>query len=292
MGLIGIDLGGTQLRVAVADDRGRLKTVVRRATRPLAGVSTSSTASWRRSRMRWTRTAPRHDGCGRSHRAPGAGRPGGRLSSARQSARFQKRAPQSNSDSGNGHPSFLHHDAHLAALGEHQRGAARAPGGDLRDVSTGIGAGLILHGELYAGAHGSRARSAISSCSATGRCAPAAFAVASRRSPAVPGSAARARAGAANAGQRAPRAHEPGRRTWRAPPAPAIRWQPRSWRMPAPTSGSRSGRSSTSSNPQLIVLGAACSGGRPTASPYAPVDERVVLEGLAPGLRIVAPRSG
>jgi len=37
MGLIGIDLGGTQLRVAVADDRGRLKTVVRRATEAARG---------------------------------------------------------------------------------------------------------------------------------------------------------------------------------------------------------------------------------------------------------------
>src|SRR2546430_2849053 len=32
MAFVGIDLGGTQLRVAVADDRGRLKTVVRHPT--------------------------------------------------------------------------------------------------------------------------------------------------------------------------------------------------------------------------------------------------------------------
>src|SRR3989442_6741112 len=37
MGLIGVDLGGTQLRVAVADDRGRLKTVVRRPTEAARG---------------------------------------------------------------------------------------------------------------------------------------------------------------------------------------------------------------------------------------------------------------
>ena len=37
MGLIGVDLGGTQLRVAVADDRGRLKTVVRRSTEAARG---------------------------------------------------------------------------------------------------------------------------------------------------------------------------------------------------------------------------------------------------------------
>jgi len=32
MAVIGIDLGGTQLRVAVADDRGGLRTVVRHPT--------------------------------------------------------------------------------------------------------------------------------------------------------------------------------------------------------------------------------------------------------------------
>ena len=37
MGLIGVDLGGTQLRVAVADDRGRLRTVVRRPTEAARG---------------------------------------------------------------------------------------------------------------------------------------------------------------------------------------------------------------------------------------------------------------
>ena len=37
MGFIGIDLGGTQLRVAVADDRGRLCTVVREPTQAARG---------------------------------------------------------------------------------------------------------------------------------------------------------------------------------------------------------------------------------------------------------------
>ena len=51
--------------------------------------------------------------------------------------------------------SFLHHDAHLAALGEHRRGAARGASELIYvTVSTGIGAGLILRNELYAGAHG------------------------------------------------------------------------------------------------------------------------------------------
>ena len=37
MALVGIDLGGTQLRVAIADDRGRLRTVVRRPTEAARG---------------------------------------------------------------------------------------------------------------------------------------------------------------------------------------------------------------------------------------------------------------
>src|SRR5205807_352993 len=54
-----------------------------------------------------------------------------------------------------GIPSFLHHDAHLAALGEHRRGAAKGASELIYvTVSTGIGAGLMLRGKLYAGAHG------------------------------------------------------------------------------------------------------------------------------------------
>src|SRR4029077_5956906 len=37
MALVGIDLGGTQLRAAVADDGGRLRTVVRRPTEAARG---------------------------------------------------------------------------------------------------------------------------------------------------------------------------------------------------------------------------------------------------------------
>src|SRR3989442_52742 len=37
MAFVGVDLGGTQLRVAVADDRGRLRTVVRRTTEAARG---------------------------------------------------------------------------------------------------------------------------------------------------------------------------------------------------------------------------------------------------------------
>jgi glucokinase len=51
--------------------------------------------------------------------------------------------------------SYLHHDAHLAALAEHRHGAAKGSRNVIYvTVSTGIGAGLILDGRLYSGAGG------------------------------------------------------------------------------------------------------------------------------------------
>ncbi len=54
-----------------------------------------------------------------------------------------------------GIPVFLENDANLAALGEHLYGAGR--GHDhmvFLTVSTGVGGGLILNGEIYSGAYG------------------------------------------------------------------------------------------------------------------------------------------
>src|SRR6267143_6919618 len=157
MGLIGIDLGGTQLRVAVADDRGRLKTVVRRATEAARGrqhvidriVATVKDA------LDEDGTSPRRV------RALGIGLPGpvdpaaGLVISPGNLPGFKNVPLNRILTRATGIPSFLHHDAHLAALGEHQRGAARGASELIYvTVSTGIGAGLILRGELYAGAHG------------------------------------------------------------------------------------------------------------------------------------------
>jgi len=51
--------------------------------------------------------------------------------------------------------SYIHHDAHLAALAEHMHGAGRGSNNLIYvTVSTGIGAGLILDGKLYSGAGG------------------------------------------------------------------------------------------------------------------------------------------
>jgi glucokinase len=155
--LIGVDLGGTQLRVAVADDRGRLKTVVRRPTEAARGrqhVIDRIVAA--------VKEALEDDGTSpRRVRALGIGLPGpvdpaaGLVISPANLPGFKNVPLNRILTRATGIPSFLHHDAHLAALGEHQRGAARGARELIYvTVSTGIGAGLILHGELYAGAHG------------------------------------------------------------------------------------------------------------------------------------------
>ena len=157
MGLIGVDLGGTQLRVAVANDRGRLKTVVRRPTQAARGrrhVIDRIVAT--------VKEALQEDGSSpRQVRALGIGLPGpvdpaaGLVISPANLPGFKNVPLNRILSRATGIPSFLHHDAHLAALGEHQRGAARGASEVVYvTVSTGIGAGLILRGELYAGAHG------------------------------------------------------------------------------------------------------------------------------------------
>src|SRR6266702_3243630 len=157
MGLIGVDLGGTQLRVAVADDRGRLTTVVRRPTEAARGrqhVIKRIVAA--------VREALEEDGtAARRVRALGIGLPGpvdpaaGLVISPGNLPGFRNVPLNRILTRATGIPSFLHHDAHLAALGEHRRGAARGASEMIYvTVSTGIGAGILLGGELYAGAHG------------------------------------------------------------------------------------------------------------------------------------------
>src|SRR6266513_1515118 len=54
-----------------------------------------------------------------------------------------------------GCPAYLENDANLAGLGEHRHGAGRGSGTMVYITwSTGVGAGLILNGRLFSGAHG------------------------------------------------------------------------------------------------------------------------------------------
>ncbi len=157
MAFVGIDLGGTQLRVAVADDRGRLKTVVRRPSEAGRGrqhVIDRIVAA--------VKDALAEDGTpARRVRALGIGLPGpvdpsaGLVISPANLPGFRNVPLNRILTRATGIHSYLHHDAHLAALGEHRRGAGLGASEMVYlTVSTGIGAGLVLRGELYAGAHG------------------------------------------------------------------------------------------------------------------------------------------
>ena len=157
MAFVGIDLGGTQLRVAVADTRGRLRTVVRHPTEAARGRQHVIDRI-----VNAVAEALKLDGtAARSVRALGIGLPGpvdpaaGLVISPANLPGFHDVPLNRILSRATGIASFLHHDAHLAALGEHRRGAARGASELIYvTVSTGIGAGLILRGELYAGAHG------------------------------------------------------------------------------------------------------------------------------------------
>ncbi|HVH65852.1 MAG TPA: ROK family protein [Candidatus Acidoferrum sp.] len=157
MAFVGIDLGGTQLRVAVANDRGRITTVVREATEAAKGkqhVIDRIIAAVARA-LEEDRTAARQV------RTLAMGMPGP-LDPATGVVIHPVNLPGFRNVPLNriltrrtGIRSYIHHDAHMAALGEYRRGAARGAN-DLvyMTVSTGIGAGIMLRGELYAGAHG------------------------------------------------------------------------------------------------------------------------------------------
>src|SRR6266513_1395747 len=54
-----------------------------------------------------------------------------------------------------GCPAYLENDANLAGLGEHRHGAGKGTSTMVYITwSTGVGAGLILDGRLFSGAHG------------------------------------------------------------------------------------------------------------------------------------------
>ena len=158
MAYVGVDLGGTQLRVAVADARGRIRAVIRRPTlaeqgpqRVMERIAAAVLDALVQARMDRRRV-----------RALGIGLPGpvdpakGMVHSPANLPGWVDVPLNAILTRLTGIPSYLHHDAHLAAFAELHRGAARG----VRDlvyvtVSTGIGAGLVLDSELYAGTRGS-----------------------------------------------------------------------------------------------------------------------------------------
>jgi glucokinase len=157
MAFVGIDLGGTQLRVALASNDGRLTRIVRRESRADDG----------RDRVISRIVQAVADTLEEAHVRPqavkalGIGLPGpvdprlGVVHFAPNLPGWQEVPLNRILTQRTGIRSFLHHDAHLAAFAEYRRGAARSA----RDmayvtVSTGIGAGFVLDGQLYAGSRG------------------------------------------------------------------------------------------------------------------------------------------
>ena len=157
MAFAGIDLGGTQIRVAVADDRGRIRTVIRELTEAAGGkqhVIDRLVAA--------VAQALERDGTRSGQvQALGIGMPGpldpaaGLVIHPVNLPGFRNVPLNRIMTKATGIPTFIHHDAHLAALGEYRHGAARGAHHLIYvTVSTGIGAGILLKGELYSGAHG------------------------------------------------------------------------------------------------------------------------------------------
>ncbi len=154
---VGVDLGGTRLRVAVADASGRLRRVVRRHTQADRGPDHVIARL-----VETVREALSREGLARSRvRTLGIGVPGpvdpraGVVLTAPNLPQWKNVPLNAILTERLGIPCFLHHDAHLAALAEALRGAGRGARHLVYvTVSTGIGAGLILDGKLYSGAGG------------------------------------------------------------------------------------------------------------------------------------------
>jgi glucokinase len=156
-GFIGVDLGGTRLRVAVANARGDVRTVVRVDTQAERGPDDVID--------RIVQTIDRAlDSAGvrrQAITAIGIGMPGP-LNGAKGVVISPVNLPGWKNvplarilAERTGIRTFLEHDANLAAFGEWRRGAGKGARHMVYvTVSTGIGAGLIIHGQLYSGAGG------------------------------------------------------------------------------------------------------------------------------------------
>lgn len=150
--LAGIDLGGTQVRVAVAEDDGRIVGSARTRTGLLDGPA--GMAGWAaREARRIARDRPL---AGVAIGAPGPiDTRRGVLVNPPNLPGWQNAPLVELLSRSMGCPAHLENDANLAGLGEFHQGAGRGS----RNMayitwSTGIGGGLIIDGELYSGSHG------------------------------------------------------------------------------------------------------------------------------------------
>lgn len=151
--IVGIDLGGTQVRVALADGHGRIGEVARVDTIELDGPA---------GMVAWAREQANLLARGAPIEIVGIGVPGpcdprtGILTNPPNLAGWPAGVPLGQLlGEAFGVPVRLENDANLAAVGEFRRGAGRGSR-NLAYVtwSTGIGCGLIFDGKLYSGTNG------------------------------------------------------------------------------------------------------------------------------------------
>ena len=150
--IAGIDLGGTQVRVAVARSDGRIVATTRTRTDALRTP---------RRVVEWSADQINRLSNGEAVRAAAIGAPGptdprrGVLVNPPNLAGWRNVPLARLTAELLGCPVHLENDANLAGLGEFHHGAGRGSGTMVYVTwSTGVGAGLILDGKLFSGANG------------------------------------------------------------------------------------------------------------------------------------------
>jgi glucokinase len=151
--IAGIDLGATQVRLALADSHGGIVSSVRART-PQLGTP-RGLAEWVAGQV-----ARRGGGDKLTHAAIGAPGPvdgkNGVLVNPPNLTGWKNVPLSALLADALGCPVDLENDANVAALGEFYQGAGRGTRTMIYITwSTGVGGGLILDGELFSGAHGS-----------------------------------------------------------------------------------------------------------------------------------------
>lgn len=149
MRAIGVDVGGTSARAGVVDEHGRILDTAQAAT-PGGAPELDEAIVGVVERLR------------RRHHVAAVGLAvAGFVASDRRTVSFAphlawRGVPVADRIAGRlGLPVTLEHDANAAVVAEYRFGAARGTGiVTLIAVGTGIGAGLLLDGRLYRGAHG------------------------------------------------------------------------------------------------------------------------------------------
>jgi glucokinase len=151
--IAGIDLGGTQVRVAFARNDGRVLSSTRTRTALVDGPEQMAA---------WVAEQVGRHGQGQGLQSIGIGAPGpldplqGSLINPPNLQTWHNAPLAAIVGRAVGCPAHLENDANLAGLGEYHQGAGRGSRNMVYITwSTGVGGGLVLDGQLYSGTHGS-----------------------------------------------------------------------------------------------------------------------------------------